>query len=307
MVTIKDGVATLLDACLEVKAGEKVLYLYDDKHSSMAPRFKEACIERHLCFEPYEIENPHETPGRVVILTEFDYNIGVFNLTKSVWHTEQRKAAKAKSKRLVEIIADDSNFDEPVCCVKPNNEKVKAIINRTRPKIKEGDNFCITAPGGTRVWGVILTTPFFEGGDYKDEGGDFPFGEIGFSPKPGSVFGTVVFDLKIQHVGFTDKDILSVAISENRIVKAEGRLSEEYLSVIEEYEAHNSRYITEVAFGINPDAAQSVSDVNHIIEEKILGTAHFGHGARGRGGWFHFDGVIKDPTIKIGDCVIMQP
>ncbi len=298
-----NGIENVLLNCMQIVKGETVLYLYDDKHSRLIKDFEEICKNKGVNFKPIRVNDDYYEESTLISLLSPDFDIGIFHLEKSLWHTEQRRTAKP-DKRFVEIIADDLHFDEAISLVKPG--ELKIICDTMRKKITVGETFEVTTDKGTNITGKI-GVPFFEDGDYscKGVGGDFPFGEIGFSPLANSVTGKVIYDFKMQHIGELEDSTLEIEIANDEIIGTRGKYKTEFDKLINDNKKSNCNYITEIAFGINDKAYLSRSDKFHITEEKILGTVHFGHGARKRSGKFHFDGVIKNAFLNVGGCDIL--
>lgn len=124
---------------------------------------------------------------------------------------------------------------------------------------------------------ATIGTWFCEDGEYDHPGnlGDFPSGEVGFGPKVGSVNGTLVYDLKVQHVGILDSP-LTCHVKQDRIVECSGSHRDEFLRICEQ-RGEILRYISEISLGMNP-AGVLTRVAQFIPEEKNYGTLHCGHG-----------------------------
>ena len=140
-------------------------------------------------------------------------------------------------------------------------------------------------------------------GPRGNNGGDFPSGEIGFGPKKGSVNGEIVYDVKIQHIGKINK--LKIKVQNDKITAINGLRKPDFIKILDRDEI--LYYISEISMGINP--MTTIKNDIYIVEEKKLGTMHFGHGANlsyGHRIGLHMDGVIAKPTLKIGNKIIIR-
>jgi leucyl aminopeptidase (aminopeptidase T) len=127
---------------------------------------------------------------------------------------------------------------------------------------------------------------------------------VGFGPIEHSVHGELVYDFKIQHVGLVEDDHHRLHVEADEIQIVHG--SNEFEELVSRYPT--LRCISEVSFGINPVWTQ-VDSPHSIVEEKNLGTVHFGAGGNfsyGNRKGPHFDSVIHSPTVWLDGVPIMQ-
>lgn len=239
--------------------------------------------------------------ARRCILSE-DNHVVIFGVKNNLWHTDERKSAKYElGKRMVNFIHPSSkltpSFLTPPAALNENGRQLYEKIKRSR-------NWHVSTPTGTDINGKFAKedkTRFFENGDYssKKSGGDFPSGEVGFGPEEGSVEGIIVFDYKVQHIGFCSEPI-KIRVEQDRInVISNNNASKTYQKFISKDQILS--YISEVSLGINPDWSESPNPLS-IVEEKNLGTVHFGHGGNKSYGnriGPHFDAVIRYPTLEL--------
>ncbi len=212
--------------------------------------------------------------------------------------------------------------------IKAKYEKNKTIITYLHPKaevlssyltipeeicsdpllrdLNNGKSWRITTKAGTDLSGMISTTakrPIFN--ENGRSGGDFPFGEIGFGPEPGTVNGRIVVDLKVQHLGLLQHPI-SFSIKKDRIISINGMNSDIIYEIMREYKI--LELISEVSFGTNH--RRVMTDIKEsIVEEKNLGTGHFGLGGQGTYGSRrgpHFDVVYDRPTLYLDGRILIK-
>ena len=150
-------------------------------------------------------------------------------------------------------------------------------------------------------------------GDFKEEGsgGNIPVGEVFTPPKWKHAEGTIVIDGSSAWREGTQliKTPITLKVEKDEIVDIQGGDEAKKLegSLIWAYRRAKHpwgiRRIGEFGIGLNPNA--SVVGAT-IIDEKALGTAHFGIGSNY---WFggtiyaiiHYDQIVMRPTIKIDD------
>ena len=188
----------------------------------------------------------------------------------------------------------------------------------------------VTSPGGTDVVVPVQNrSPLVDDGDFSKPGtgGNVPSGEVFVSPVVGDedktgTEGKIVFDGSMSfsdgdeilktpitvdvHGGFvTDikggaeakrllKDIQN-AEKESGVLVSNGKISKEAGAAYR----RNSRNIGELGIGLNP--AANITG-NMLEDEKAFRTCHFAIGENYDGdapALIHFDGLVKDPTIKI--------
>ncbi len=188
----------------------------------------------------------------------------------------------------------------------------------------------VTSPGGTDVVVPVQNrSPLVDDGDFSKPGtgGNVPSGEVFVSPVVGDedktgTEGKIVFDGSMSfsdgdeilktpitmdvHGGFvTDikggaeakrllKDIQN-AEKESGVLVSNGKISKEAGAAYK----RNSRNIGELGIGLNP--AANITG-NMLEDEKAFRTCHFAIGENYDGdapALIHFDGLVKDPTIKI--------
>jgi len=287
--------------------------------SDLVGELESLCRRYGVAFNKIKIEYkpddelPTEVSER---FTDDVHNVIVLGLINSMWHTDQRKKAKYElNKRLAMFVCSPdylkNEFEiKDIPFFRRLGERIQAVYYDKRSvqiKTKAGTDLSAIvnrkAKPGTKYY------PFIEDGRYfiPGSGGDFPSGEVGFSPDECSVNGQIVFDLKIQHAGVLN-DTVDVMVERDKIVKINGsqKISENYERTINSHQI--LRNICEISLGLNPNISID-DDIRFIPEEKKLMTMHFGHGgnyAYGDRIGPHFDGIIKDPTVITDDQEIVR-
>lgn len=298
-------IQNLMENSLGYKKGESITLVYDDNYQTIGNLMIKYCKERNIPITKILKEySPNEIlPGDIKSAFLDDKpEIVILGLSNNIWHTPERKIAKyQKKKRLVNLLHQGA----PCVSYLADIQTMNKIGKQLSEILKESSRIHIFSNNGTEIEAQIGRT-FCETGDYSNplSGGDFPAGEVGFGPIEGTVKGRIVYDLKVQHIGFVKDSphIIEVKNDEIAIVRA----SEKFKQLIAKDAIF--RYLSEISIGINPIWAE-VDNIDSIIEEKNLGTVHFGQGSNlsyGNRKGQHFDSVIQKPTIYLDNCLIMR-
>lgn len=298
-------IQNLMENSLGYKRGESINLIYDNNYQTIGDLIIKYCKERNIpitkIFKEY---SPSEIlPGDIKSSFLDDKpEIVILGLSNNIWHTPERKSAKyEKKKRLVNLLHPNS----PCVSYLANIQTMNKIGKQLSKILEESNRIHIFSNNGTEIEAQIGRC-FCETGDYREysSGGDFPSGEVGFGPVEGTINGRIVYDLKVQHVGFVRDypHIVEVKNDEVTIVRASDRFR-----LLMNKDAI-LRYLSEISIGINPIWAE-VQNIDSIVEEKNLGTVHFGQGGNlsyGNRKGQHFDSVIQKPTIYLDNCLIMR-
>ncbi|MBU0666158.1 MAG: aminopeptidase [Nanoarchaeota archaeon] len=140
-------------------------------------------------------------------------------------------------------------------------------------------------------------------------GGNLPAGEVYIPPNKTKVNGSIVIDgsLRLKNKTMLVNNSVKLEVKNGEIIKFsagyESRLLKETIEWAHARSKHpwGVRRIGEFGIGINPNA-QLIGAT--VVDEKMLGTAHF---AIGSNAWFggtiysiiHLDQVFKNPIIKV--------
>lgn len=303
------GIKQLLFNNLAITPADGVLIFYDIKHTGIANEISAMLQNCHIKHTNQFVEfNSHSklSDNDLNRLIKNDSpNVIILLLSHSIWHTRQRNEAKhQQKKRLVELVGNEQHLGQAVTFVDPLMLEDLTLYIKNNPSIRKGSVCKIKTSCGTNIQAKISNKFFIETGKYSSpgSGGDFPAGEVGFAPEKESVNGRIVYDLKVQHVGTFIYRHLTVEVKNDKIVSIDGPHADKFIEIINHFP--ECEYVGEIAFGINPAVQIDLDDLNHIVEEKMLGTAHFGFGAAASFGdrqGYHFDGVINNPTLFVNE------
>ena len=299
----------LLKKTLNIQPTDKVCILSDKYGTDIADALKSilsAGVEIEMITDDLRCYSLPDKVKDKLLSKKNNVIIICIEKEQDIWHSPERKDAKYKlHKRITSLIAPYTTLTEtnPIVDI----QLMKELGNSIYDRLKIGSNLRILNESGTEVYAEIGKV-FKEDGDYSKPGtgGDFPSGEVGFSPRESSVNGKIAYDLKVQHIGFVTKGDLFVEIKNDTISDIKGDRASQFRELLLNNDIY--QYVSEISFGINPCLDFCV-DRDKIIEEKMAGTMHFGHGgnsAYGKRVGPHFDCVINLPTVYIDDKLFMK-
>lgn len=300
-----EAINHLIYVVLKYREGESIGLIYDSSFSKFINVIKSCCFQHQIPFRDIQTNYQNGYPLLAEVAACFlspEPQIIIIGLKENIWHTNERKYAKyKKQKRLVNLLHPDYPCDS----YQTDINSISFFGNQLSEILSDADCIKIISEAGTNLTAKIGRY-FLENGDYSvpGSGGDFPSGEVGFGPIEGSVNGTLVYDFKVQHVGFVRADPQILFVENDKIHMM--RASSEFQRLIRSH--HAFQYISEISFGINPYWSEA-DNKSSIIEEKNLGTMHFGHGGNesyGNRKGPHFDAVILRPTVYLDDILVMK-
>jgi leucyl aminopeptidase (aminopeptidase T) len=306
---MQKALTNLLSGALGIKDDEQCVFIHDSSFRSLANAMSQFGESNGIHISTFEIEYDGilpMSPAVQELLRGQQHQVILFGLIHNIWHTPERKEAKYKlRKRLASLVCSPHDFSKGALV--SDIQKIARTARKISPLFKKGARFRATSPNGTDFEAKI-GVPFCEDGLYHEPGtgGDFPSGEVGFGPSEGSVNGTIVYDVKVQHVGVVRSPLI-LKVRNDQIVDIQGNSREQFLNVCEN-RGEILKYISEVSLGMNPGGIITESS-QFIPEEKNYGTLHCGHGGNASYGnrvGPHLDGVMDRPTVFLDDLLLMK-
>lgn len=301
-VCMDDGIDALIKTVGHTK-GEHIGIIYDTNFSNIATLIKEYCAKRDIEVSSFfKQEEGTLNAGIVSCFIEPTPKIIIIGSEENIWHTAERKKAKYDlKKRLVNLLHPDNPCESYYADIK----KIKLLGTQIEKYLQSTKIVRIYSHSGTNLQAEVGRT-FCEADEYTHpgSGGDFPIGEVGFGPKIYTVNGQIVYDLKIQHVGFVKNTPQKALVKNDAVIPINGL--PEFKSLLQSHPV--LRFISEISIGINPIWTE-VPNKHSIVEEKNLGTVHFGHGGNSSYGIRqgpHFDAVILSPTVYFDNLLVLE-
>ncbi|HEX2295618.1 MAG TPA: aminopeptidase [Actinomycetota bacterium] len=310
MTDLSGAAAAALDDCLALKAGETLVVVADPGTRRIAEALVDAGRERGaetVLVEMSERENHATEPPPAVAAAMLHCNVLVAPTTKSVSHTEARRAANAAGARAAtmpgiteEMMARTMAAD--FSSLRPRSREVARLLT-------EGSEVRITTEAGTDLTlGIEGRTGISDDGDLAAPGafGNLPPGEAFLAPVEGTTAGRLVVDGTMWPVGRLAEP-LAFEIVAGYAEEISGSDAGAVRAVLDKH-GREAFAVAELGIGTN-DAAQLTGNV--LEDEKILGTIHVAFGDNHTfGGTIrvpsHQDGIVLAPTLSIDGRTVVD-
>ncbi len=297
--------------CMGVQAGERVLVVTDAPLRTIGYAIFEAA--RDLTTEVLLIEmtprqsNGAEPPSEVAaLMTQVD--VVLCPTSKSLTHTDSRRAASAKGVRVATL--PGVTEEVMIRCMNADYKTIAARTFSICDLMRKTKVVRVTAPAGTDVTLPIEgREAHASSGLFREKGlwGNLPTGEAYLAPLEGRSNGIVVVDGSMASVGMVDQPI-RIVVRDGYATDITGGASAKRL--VELLEPHGKDARTVAEFGIGTNDRAILTGV--ILEdEKVMGTIHIAFGDnKSMGGSVrvasHLDGLIKQPTVWFDDRKVME-
>ena len=297
--------------CMGVQPGELVLVVTDAPLRAIGYAVFEAALE--LTAEVLLIEmtprqsNGAEPPAEVAaLMTQVD--VVLCPTSKSLTHTDSRRAASAKGVRVATL--PGVTEEVMVRCMNADYTEIAARTFRICELMRQTKVVRVTAPAGTDVTLPIEgREAHASSGLFREKGlwGNLPTGEAYLAPLEGLSNGIVVVDGSMASVGMVDQPI-RIVVKDGYATDITGGASARRL--VELLEPHGKDARTVAEFGVGTNDRAILTGV--ILEdEKVMGTIHIAFGDnKSMGGSVrvasHLDGLIKQPTVWFDDRKVME-
>lgn len=310
MTDLSRAAASVLDDCLALKRGESLVVVADPASRAIAEVLVAAGRDRGaeaILVEMAERENNGTEPPPAVAAAMAQCDVLVAPTTKSLSHTEARRAANASGTRAAtmpgiteEMMARTMSADF---------SELRARSREVARLLDEGSEVRISSAAGTDLTlRIDGRTAISDDGDLGAPGafGNLPPGEAFVAPVEGTANGRLVIDGSIWPVGLVSEPLV-LEIENGYVEEMSGAQAGEVRAVLEPH-GRDAFAIAELGIGTN-DAAQLTGNV--LEDEKILGTIHVAVGDNhGFGGKIrvasHQDGVVLRPTLSIDGKTILE-
>ncbi|MBW2975339.1 aminopeptidase [Candidatus Woesearchaeota archaeon] len=312
MHQLEKAVEGIFGINLALKENEKLLILTDENKRELGRVFHNIAKRFTGSIDLVEIpvgkvhgeEPPYDAAERML-----GCDVGVLLTTKSLSHTTARKRACGRGARIATM--PNATEDMLKRALNVDYKEMHERIARISDILDLGDEVRILSRSGTDIRFSIrgrkahgrTSGIFVEKGKY----GNLPDGESFIAPVEGSAEGVFIIDGSIGGIGHVDRPV-RVSVNGGYAERIEGGKAAERLKELLAEAGKEAGNIAEFGIGANDKA---VITGNMLEDEKVLGTSHIALGNNtGFGGkvdvGLHIDGLIKKPTILIGDKEIMR-
>ncbi|RPI72289.1 MAG: aminopeptidase [Ignavibacteriales bacterium] len=298
--------------CMGAKKKEKILIITDEQKRKIGFSLYENALK--LGHESLYVEmksrkqNGEEPPDEIAGLMQ-KFDVVFCPTTKSLTHTDARRAASAKGVRVATF--PGITEDVMVRGMNADYNKIAKLTLKLKEILEKGKNIIVTAPSGTDISfsiegrKVIPSKGLFH---KKGESGNLPTGETYLAPVEGTANGVFVVDGSMAGLGLIKNANIRIEVENGFATKITGGTLAVKLKNQLDAVGKMARSIAE--FGIGTNDSAKLSGVL-LEDEKVMGTVHIALGNNvSMGGSvnvpLHLDGVIKKPTVYMDDRLLMK-
>lgn len=315
---MKDPYRTVLSDCLGLQPGESLLVLADphEERLRIARRLTEMGRElgaEGVLIEMSERETHGSEPPDLIAAAMLECDVFIAPTTKSVSHTEARRAACEKGARaatMPEITEDmlERTMAADFAAVKRRSQALAELLT-------SGDHVHITTELGTDIsFEIAGRAGISDDGDLREPGafGNLPAGEGFIAPLEGKTQGLLVVDATIWPIGRLTEP-LKIEVKDGYAVNFTGPDADRFKETLE---PHGPEAYAVAELGIGTNEMAKVTG-NVLEDEKIMGTIHVAFGDNHSFGGTvrvssHQDGIVLKPTVQIngkrvldGGCLLV--
>jgi leucyl aminopeptidase (aminopeptidase T) len=297
--------------CMGAQPGERVLVVTDEPLRTIGYALRGAAIE--LGNDVLLVEmlprktNGEEPPAEVAwLMTQVD--LALCPTSKSLTHTDSRRAASAKGVRVATLPGVTEEI--MIRCMNADYHRIAARTARLCELMATTSVIRVAAPAGTDITMPMAgRTPHASSGLFRDKGqwGNLPTGEAYLAPLEGQSQGVVVVDGSMAGVGKV-REPLRIVVENGYATDISGGEGAEKLIALLAPHGQDARTVAEFGIGTNDRAI-----ITGVIleDEKVMGTIHIAFGDnKSMGGTVrvasHLDGLVTQPTVWFDDRLVMD-
>jgi len=324
MITLLKGARLIVEHCMTVKAGDKVLIIADQDHMMNAEALAGAAfavgayplianVTHHVSSALASMEVPMEPPAHLAeAMTHSDEIIITTNLewANRFAHVNPVRTSVERGSKIASVEEGMEDWDLTTQDIDEITRKAEKIIH-----IMEGARWVrVTAPGGTDVRVNVEGRPPLKVVPVKEPGvmmGPIPlWGEVAYAAVENKTEGRIVIDGIMLGVGVYGslKHPIEWMIKGGRAIEIKGGEEAERLKDAIRSSDENSTVVAEFAIGTSHK-----EKIGSPSEKGMLGTVHFALGDNIHcypGGQclskLHLDGSVRNVTIEVDGKKIMK-
>jgi leucyl aminopeptidase (aminopeptidase T) len=297
--------------CMGVKSAERVLIVTDEPLRTIGYALWKAT--KDLGNEVFLVEilprktNGEEPPQEVAELMKM-VDVALCPTSKSLTHTDSRRAASAKGVRVATLPGVTEEI--MVRCMNADYDRIAERTFKLRRMLEKTETVRVKAPGGTDIVLPIKgRQAHASSGLFREKGqwGNLPTGEAYLAPVEGTANGVAVVDGSMASVGVV-KEPIRIVVKDGYATDIAGGVEAKRLLELLEPHGQDGRNVAEFGIGTNDKA---ILTGNILEDEKVMGTIHIAFGDnKSMGGTVrvasHLDGLIKGPTVWFDETMIMK-
>jgi leucyl aminopeptidase (aminopeptidase T) len=308
-LAIMKGAHVAVETCMKLRPEETALIVTDTHRLGIAEAFAYAAAATGArtvttIMEPGR-EHSREPPKPVAEAMKAA-EVVLIPTTKSLSHTEARKAATKKGARIASMPGITENMMR-IGGLTADYNQVAALTNKVAGIVGKAKKVTIKTPAGTDLdMGIEKRPPMPDTGLYHKAGewGNLPAGEVCLAPVEGTTNGVLV----INSMGSTVTQPLKITVKDGWARKFDGPDAVRLEGLLKKADK-NAYNIGELGIGTNSKARITG---NVLEDEKVLGTVHIALGDNTSyiGGHtkskIHMDGILFQPTVKVDSQLLMR-
>jgi len=311
MEKLRQAARVVLEDCMGVKPGEKVLIIVDEPKRDIgqvlfaqASRMQaEAMMMEMLPRDNHGVEPP-EAVAQAMLFAD----VVIIPTSKSLTHTAARRKANEKGARIATM--PDITADMMARTLSGNYAEIAERCRKYADLLTPAREAHVVSPAGTDLKfsirgrkGLADTGIIHLPGDFSN----LPAGEAYVSPLEGTANGKLVVDGSMAGIGILEEPIV-ITVEEGYATEITGGKEAKKLESIVGRYGREARNIAELGIGLN-EFAQITGYV--LEDEKVMGTIHIAIGDNSNFGGTvsvpsHLDGVLLKPTLSIDGRVIIK-
>lgn len=304
MTSLDKTAEIIINKCLGIKKGEKVLIVSDETTFEIAEAlFKKSSEKTETSQIRIKPTGQHgKEPDEIVAKAMKEADVVIAPTKYSLTHTKARKDASKKGTRVVTMPGITKEMFERAIDIK--YEEMGKEIEKIAEKMRKCLKIKVKTNSGTDFWfendgkRVINddTGIFTKKGDY----GNLPAGEVFVAPLEKTSNGVIIIDSMENLCKPKTKILVKKGLVQD--VEKDSEFRKKL------WKFKNARNIAEFGIGTNPKARI----INKTLEdEKVRGTCHIAFGSsfamKGKvKAEVHWDGIIIAPSIWFDDEKIMD-
>lgn len=324
MITLFKGARLIVEHCMTVKAGDKVLILADQDHLMNAEALAGAAyavgaypvianVTHHVVSALASMAVPMEPPAHLAeAMIHSDEIIITTNLewANRFAHVNPVKASVERGAKIASVEEGMEDWDLTTQDIDEITRKAEKIIDA----MKGARWVRVTAPGGTDVKVCVEGRPPLKVVPVKEPGvmmGPIPlWGEVAYAAVENKTEGKIVIDGIMLGVGVSGslKNPIEWTIKGGRAVEIKGGEEAERLKQALGSSDENAVVVAEFAIGTSHKER-----LGSPSEKGMLGTVHFALGDNIHcypGGQclskLHLDGSVREVTIEVDGKTILK-
>lgn len=310
MTSLEEAAERVVLGHLGVKAGEVVLVVTDELRRKIGLSIFEAARRagaEALLVEMIERENHGTEPPAAVAAAMLDADVIIAPTTKSLSHTNARKAATAKGIRAATMPRVTEEMMGRALLADP--ARLKKLGAAYADALTKADTARLTGPGGSDCTFVLSgRSGISDDGDLVSKGafGNLPAGEAFTAPIEGKTEGIIVFDGSLSPDNKTETPV-RVRVEKGRVVEVSGGPAPGFQALPQQF-GELAWEVAELGIGTNDVA---IVTGNILEDEKVASTVHVAFGNNATIGGVtevgsHHDGIVLEATLELDGVQVLE-